>query len=135
VVRAEGPASGFTSCYQFVLQPGMLNLTFRLLSGMGASTLQEWFTTSTASGFPATNSWHHMAVEAEGSSFRVWWDGEELTAGSPIVDATNPTGYVGVYNFRFDLGGVTVLFDDLVLSSLGTVATYNRSWGAVKSGF
>lgn len=134
VVRAQDASTGFTACYQFVIQPGLLNLNFRRLSGEGAITLGTWFTTSTASGFPAVNTWQHMAVEARGDEFRVWWNGEELTT-TPIVDGTLQDGYVGVYNFRFDLGGVPVYFDDLQLSAFEPVDVNDESWGAVKSLF
>jgi hypothetical protein len=131
VVRAN-PDNGFSTGYMLVLDPGLLQLKFRKLSGQGSAELGAWFTTSTPGGFPATNTWHHLKVEAIGDVFRLGWDGYELTNGAPIVDATFPGGWVGCYNFRFDLGGVPVLFDDLTLSG-HAVAEESMSWGSVKS--
>jgi len=67
-----------------------------------------------------------------GSSFRCYWDGSELTT-SPIVDASIATGWVGVYNFRFDLGSIPFYVDDLILDDLGVTPTSRTSWGALKS--
>lgn len=131
MVRAN-PANGFSTGYLFVLDPGLLQLKFRKLSGQGSVELGAWFTTSTPGGFPAVNTWHHMKVEAVGGSFRLWWDGYELTGGTPIADLDFLEGWVGCYNFRFDLGGVPVLFDDLTLSGQA-VGEEAMSWGAVKS--
>ncbi len=76
-----------------------------------------------------------MKVEAAGNAFRCWWDNTEVTAGNPIVDTNGPllSGFVGVYNFRFDLGNVPVYFDDLVLSAPLVVPARNSTWGALKS--
>jgi len=132
VARAGTPAAGFTENYQFVIQPGLLTLSLRKLSGEGAETLAEWFTTDTQSGFPPQNSWQKMAIECLGNTLRVFWNDEELTT-TPIENAELPTGYVGVYNFRFDLGGVSVLYDDLVLTAIDVVDTEERSFGDLKS--
>jgi len=67
-----------------------------------------------------------------GNTLRVFWNDEELTT-TPIENAELPTGYVGVYNFRFDLGGVSVLYDDLVLTAIDVVDTEERSFGDLKS--
>jgi hypothetical protein len=67
----------------------------------------------------------------QGSTFRCFWDGQELTT-SPIVDASIPAGWAGVYNFRFDMGGVPVCFDDLELSVEDSTPAAAASWGAVK---
>jgi hypothetical protein len=76
-----------------------------------------------------------MKVQASANQFRCWWDGFELTAGNPIVDATSPylTGFVGTYNFNFSAGGITALFDDLVLSTEQVVPASQTSWGRLKS--
>ncbi len=134
VLRADDEAA-FTQCYQLVLDAGLLNLRFRLLSGEGASTLEEWFTTDTPTGLPQPNTWHHLKVIANGDEFRCFFDGYELT-DEPIVDSTLATGWVGVYNFRFDLGGIPVYFDDLTLCEVeGTTPILSRSWGEIKNEF
>jgi hypothetical protein len=134
VLRAD-PASLFSRSYQFVIEPGLFQLLFRLNEGEGAvQTLGEWVTTDTPGGFPEPNTWHHMKVEADGPSFRVYWDGFELT-DAPIVNEALPSGWVGTYNFRFDLGGVPVYFDDLVLSTLTATPTRTLSWGSIKHTF
>lgn len=134
IVRAGTPTAGFTQNYQFVIQPGLLTLTLRKLSGEGASTIAEWFTTSTTSGFPAQNSWQKMGIEVMGNSLRVFWNDEELTM-APIEDTALSSGFVGVYNFRFDLGGVSVLFDDLTLTGYGVVGGEEETFGGLKSRF
>lgn len=130
VVRAD-PSNGFASCYQFVLQAGLLQLNFRRLVNGAPTALATWFTTSTPGGLPQVNTWHHMRVSAEGASFRCFWDGFELTT-TPIADASLPSGWVGVYNFRFDIGGIPFLVDDLVLTPR-TVAVLPSSWTHLKN--
>ena len=73
-----------------------------------------------------------LKVSAVGNTFRCYWDGSELTT-SPIVDGTIATGWVGVYNFRFDLGSIPFYVDDLILDDLGVTPTTRTTWGAVKS--
>ena len=81
---------------------------------------------------PQVNTWHKMKVSATGTSFRCFFDDFELTS-TPIADATLAAGYVGVYNFRFDLGSVPVYFDDLVLTGDPATPARTTTWGAVKS--
>jgi hypothetical protein len=134
ILRADH-ASNFAQCYMFVLYAGMGQLQFRKLSGQSATSLGAWITGALPGGVPALNSWHHMKVQASANMFRCWWDGNELTAGNPIIDATDPllTGFVGVYSFNFSVGGITACFDDLVLSTEQVVPTTNTSWGRLKS--
>jgi hypothetical protein len=133
VVRAN-PANGFASCYQFVIQSGLFQLNFRKLVNGAPTTLGTWFANTLPGGVPTVNSWHKLKVVAEGSTFRCFWDDFELTT-TPIDDTTSPllSGWVGAYNFRFDLGGVPVYYDDLLLSRLPTTATVAASWGGLKS--
>ena len=133
VVRAD-PTNGFTSSYQFVIQSGLFQLNFRKLINSAPTTLGTWFANTLPGGAPLPNTWHRIAVVAVGSSFRCFWDGFELTAGSPIMDTSIPTGWVGVYNFRFDLGSVPVYFDDLLLFApdQSTPATHT-SFGQLKA--
>lgn len=131
VLRAD-PSNQFATCYQWVLQPGLLQLSFRKLVNGTPTTLGTWFTTDLPGGFPSTDTWHSMAVRAEGSSFTLYWDGTEVTAGTPIVDPEIVGGWFGVYNFRFDIGGIEVFFDDLVLSNDDPTPTRSLSWGALK---
>jgi hypothetical protein len=49
------------------------------------------------------------------------------------VDSTIPTGWVGVYNFRFDLGKIPFYVDDLILHDLGATPAIRRA-GARSSG-
>jgi hypothetical protein len=132
VLRAN-PANNFQSCYQFVIQAGLFQFNFRRLENMTPTTLGTWFATA----LPALvqpNTWHRMKVVAQGPNFRCFFDDTELTA-APIVDAVNPTGWVGVYNFRFDLGGVPVYFDDLELSADPATPAAPASWGAIKASY
>ena len=130
VVRAD-PGNGFASCYQFVIQSGLFQLNFRKLINSAPTTLGTWFANTLPSGVPQVNTWHHMTVIAAGNQFRCFWDGFELTS-TPIVDGDLASGWVGVYNFRFDLGGVPFYTDDLLLTDLVT-PTRSTSWGELKA--
>lgn len=134
IVRADY-SQNFQRCYMFVLYAGMAQLQFRKLTGLSPTSLGAWITNTLPGGVPALNSWHHMKVQATANQFRVWWDGTELTAGSPIIDTTDPylTGWVGVYAFNFSVGGITTYFDDLVLATEQVVPAANTSWGRLKS--
>ena len=135
VVRAD-PTNAFQSCYQFVIQSGLFQMNFRKLVDASPTTLGTWFTTVLPGGPPQPNTWHKMKVIAMGNGFQCFFDGYELTGGVPIIDMTAPSlasGWVGAYNFRFDLGGIPVYFDDLTLDALGPTATRPTSWGALKA--
>lgn len=131
VVRAD-PTNGFQSCYQLVIQSGLFQINFRKLVNSAPTTLGTWFANTLPGGVPQVNTWHRLKVIAAGSSFRCFFDDFELTT-APIVDASLSAGYVGVYNFRFDLGGVPVYFDDLVLESDPATPSRSATWGAIKN--
>lgn len=134
VVRAD-PTTHFQSCYQFVIQSGLFQMNFRKLVNAAPTTLATWFTTVLPGGPVQVNTWHRMKVVAAGNGFQCFFDGYELTGGVPIVDLSAPslpTGWVGAYNFRFDLGDIPVYFDDLILNGLPT-PTRPASWGAIKA--
>ena len=130
VVRAN-PTNGFRSSYQLVIQSGLLQMNFRKLLNGTPTTLGTWFTNTLPGGSPTVNTWHRMKVIAQGNQFRCFFDGTELTA-TPIVDSDLATGWVGVYNFRFDIGSIPFYTDDLLLSPLGVTPTVSRSWGEMK---
>lgn len=134
VLRADY-ASNFANSYLFVIYAGLGQIQFRKLAGQTPTSLRAWITNTLPGGVPALNSWHHMKVQASANMFRCWWDGTELTAGNPIVDTNSPylTGFVGVYNFNFSTGGLTALFDDLVLSTEQVVPAQHTSWGRLKN--
>lgn len=131
IVRAD-PTNQFESFYQLVLESGLFQIRFRKLINGTPTTLGSWFATALPAGTIAPNTWHKMKVVASGSEFRCYFDDFELT-GTPIVDTDLASGWVGCYNFRFDLGNVPVYFDDLILD--GDVATAARpwTWGRLKS--
>ncbi|TMQ53665.1 MAG: hypothetical protein E6K73_00955 [Candidatus Eisenbacteria bacterium] len=131
VVRAD-PNNGFASCYQFVIQSGLFQLNFRKLVNGNPTTLATWFADILPGGPPSTNSWHHMKVVASGSNFRCFWDDFQLTS-APIVDTDLPSGWVGCYNFRFDLGNIPVYFDDLILDGDVATAATRYTWGELKA--
>jgi hypothetical protein len=83
-----------------------------------------------------TNSWHHLKVVAAGATFRCFFDGTEITT-TLNEDASSPalSGWVGVYNFRFDLGNVPVFFDDLTLSTEGSVPATMTTFGRIKAAY
>lgn len=133
VVRADA-SNNFQNCYQFVIQSGLFQLNFRKLLNQTPTTFGTWFTNTLPGGIPQPNTWHHMKVVASANAFDCYFDGVKLNA-SPIIDANSPllTGWVGVYNFRFDLGGIPVLWDDLTLSTVSVVPAKNTTWGRLKS--
>ena len=131
VLRAD-PSNNFTTCYQFVIQSGLFQINFRRLNNQTPTTLGTWFANTLPNGVPAVNTWHHMKVVAQDSTFRCFFDDFELTT-APIVDSGIASGWVGVYNFRFDLGGVPVYFDDLTLSGQDPTPTHPVTWGQVKA--
>lgn len=138
VLRAD-PGNNFQSCYQLVIQAGLLQINFRKLIGQIPTTLGTWFSSSLpgyGGGAIPQNRWVHLKVSATGNSFRCWLDGFELTGTSgPIVDSSSPllTGWVGAYNFRFDTGLVPVYFDDLILSAEAATPARVSTWGEVKA--
>ncbi len=135
VVRAD-PTNTYQSCYQFVIQSGLFQMNFRKLVDAAPTTLATWFTTALPAGSVQPNTWHKMKVVAVGNGFQCYFDDFELTGGVPIVDISPPsltTGWVGAYNFRFDLGDIPVYFDDMILDPPPPVATRPASWGALKA--
>ena len=139
VVRAQ-PSNGFTSCYQFVIQSGLFQINFRKLNNGAPFTMKTWFATQLPAGSLPPNTWHKMEILAVGNRFQCWLDGFELTSiDGPAVDdgvasgsAPFLTGWAGVYNFRFDLGGVPFYTDDLELLPLFKVPVAPMSMGQVK---
>jgi len=138
VVRGD-PANNFQTGYQLVIQAGLLQINFRKLGGMAATTLGTWFSSNLpefAGGTIPQNRWIKLKVVAIGNTFRCYLNGYELTAGTPIVDTSSPllSGWVGCYNFRFDLGLQSVYFDDLILTAqLDPTPTHKATWGGVKA--
>ena len=120
-LRAD-PNNGFKTFYMFVIEPGLAKLRFRKLINGAPTTIKEWLVfTDVPAGVIPQNTWHKLKVVAQGSQFRCSFDGVELP-GQPIVDGEIASGWVGCYNFRFDLGNVPVSFDDLVLSCVSDIA-------------
>jgi hypothetical protein len=136
ILRAD-PTNNFQSSYQFVLYAGMAQLSFRKLINQTPTPLRSWIGPQIPGGIPAVNTWHHLKVEAIANGFRCWWDDVELTAGNPIIDASSPllTGFVGTYNFRFDISNITAYFDDLVLTTETPVPARTTSWGTLKAAY
>lgn len=131
-------STGFTTGYMFVIEKTLAQVRFRKLSGQGATTLGSWLlpTTPPFNASLPTNTWVHLKVEATGNQFRCWLQGVELTAGTPIVDATSPylTGWVGAYSFDAVAGLLTTYYDDLTLSVPdGPTPAVSATWGAVKA--
>lgn len=133
VVRSNQHAQ-FTSCYQLVLEQGLLTINLRKLGGESGAALASWLTTDFG-GFPGQNVWVHLAIEVQGNALTCYYNGRQLNA-TPIVDAVDPllSGWPGVYNFRFDLGGVSVYFDDLILTPEEPVAVEPTTWSRLKAG-
>ena len=132
VVRAD-PTNGFASHYQLTIKTGLLTVEFRkFINGNPTVTLGSWLTSSLPGGIPQANSWHSLKIQAIGPAFRCFFDGNELLP-PPTPDSDLASGWVGVYNFRFDLGGIQALFDDLLLSPIDVTPTARESWGDLKA--
>ena len=115
----------FKSFYQFVIEAGHLQLKIRKFEA-GNHVLPDprvWLATVLPS-LPQPNTWHKMKVLDQGGQIRCFFDDFELTsdAQGPLVDATTPAGWVGCYNFRFDVGHIDAYFDDLILTCPNPVA-------------
>src|SRR5262245_28367729 len=119
LILPADPANHFESFYMLVIEPGLFQIRFRKLVAGTPTTLASWFATVLPSQSIAQNTWHKLKVIAQGNTFRCFFDDFELTS-TPVVDNDIASGWVGVYNFRFDLGNVPVYFDDLVLSCLSS---------------
>lgn len=136
IVRGD-PSNNFLDTYQLVLYAGNAQLAFRKLLNQTPTTLASWIGPNIPGGIPAANTWHRLKILAIANTFRLWFDNTELTAASgPIVDANSPllTGWVGVYNFRFDIANLTTYFDDLALSNPGEATpTQASTWGRLKA--
>ena len=132
VVRAD-PTNGFASHYQLTIKTGLLTVEFRkFINGNPTVTLGSWLTSSLPGGIPQANSWHSLKIQAIGPAFRCFFDGNELLP-PPTPDSDLASGWVGVYNFRFDLGGIQALFDDLLFSPIDVTPTARESWGDLKA--
>jgi hypothetical protein len=133
VIRADA-SFAFQNCYQFVIQSGLFQINFRKLLNQTPTTMGTWFTNTLPGGIPQPNTWHHMKVVAAANAFDCYFDGVKLNT-LPIIDSNSPllTGWVGLYNFRFDLGGVPVLWDDATLSTDVVVGAKNTTWGRLKT--
>jgi hypothetical protein len=120
LLRAD-PTNDFQTFYMFVIEPGLAKLRFRKFVNAVPTTIKEWLAfTDIPAGQITPNAWHKLKVVADGNQFTCSFD-DVVLPGQPIVDSDIAGGYVGVYNFRFDLGNVPVYFDDLVLSCVSEV--------------
>jgi hypothetical protein len=133
VVRAD-PNNQFATHYQFVMQQGLAQFAFRKLENGMPTMTRAWFAGGFPGGVPQLNTWHHMAISADDSTFRCYWDGFEVTSqGGAIMDSVAlASGWVGVYNFRFDIGRIPFYTDDLILTALGATPAHPASWGEVR---
>ncbi len=125
-VRCDA-STNLSTGYVLVIEPSLIQVRFRKLSAMGATTLGDWFVTP---GSIPTNTWRRLRVIAQGSSFRCFLDGAELTT-TPILDASYPSGWVGVYNFNQAASNNVAYFDDLALVD-GITGTTRPTWGSLK---
>jgi hypothetical protein len=131
VVRGD-PGDGFENNYNFILRPGLFELRFRRMDNAMPVTLASWFATDLPAGSIPANTWHKMKIAAVGNTFRCFFDEFELTT-TPIVDATYPTGWVGIYHFKFQATGFEAYFDDLILNGDAIVPTQRATWAGLKS--
>lgn len=140
------PAGGITQGYMFVLESGGFTIRFRkLTSETVVRTMKQWLATD--AGWPGAipqNTWIKLKVECTGDQFRCFIsgpNGEVELPGGPVQDvpaANEPpqpflNGWVGCYNFRFDLGGVPVFFDDLTFSADPATPASTTTFGGLKA--
>ena len=132
-------ADGLQTGYVLVINSGRLQIQLRKLQPMAAVVLGSWFATSVPAfggGLVPENTWVKLKVIAVGNTFRCFINDYELNGASPIVDSSSPllSGWVGCYNFRFDLGLQSVYFDDFVMTAYaGPTPTEKGTWGGVKA--
>lgn len=146
LVFRVNPTGGITQGYMFVVDAGGFTIRLRKLTSESiVRTLKQW--TALDAGWAGSlpqNTWVKLKVIATGSSFRCFVTGpagEVELPGGPIVDvpaANEPptpflSGWVGVYNFRFDVGFIPVYFDDLTVSADPSTPARTISFGALKS--
>lgn len=113
--------------YNFVVQAnqmfGPTRIRFRRRDGISPSSLvpiNDWSSTQVPGGIPTQNGWHKMAVEANGSEFRLFFDDQELPGG-PFTDPTYDHGAIGTYVFGIDTAvAVHLKIDDIVVNELVT---------------
>jgi len=117
-LRAD-PTNDFKSFYMFVIEQGLFTIRFRKIVNEFPTTIAQWTALSLPAQEIPLNSWHKMKVIAQGNTFRCFFDDVELTA-APIVDNDIASGWVGVYQFRFDAGGIQAYFDDFKLTCLSS---------------
>lgn len=134
VVRAD-PNNDFQSNYQFVIQNGAFQLALRKLVNGAPTTLGSWFATVLPAGSITLNAWHKMRVVAMGPRLSCFFDDFELTPPGGILDTELTEGWVGVYNFRFDLGSIDFLTDDLTLELSQTTPAATTTWGRIKAAY
>lgn len=134
VLRAD-PNARFDNNYNFIIRPGLFELRFRRMTNQVPTTLASFFASQLPAGSIPQNTWHKMKVVAVGPSFRCYFDDVELTS-APIVDTTYPTGWVGVYHFKFGAPPkFEAYFDDLSLDGDAATPAARASWGAIKRRF
>ena len=137
IVRAT-PGANAKNFYYFVIESGLFQIRFRRIQAGALPTdpptvvtLGNWFANTLPFSI-GVNQWVNMKVIATGSTFRCFLNGYELTS-PPITDPVLPTGDVGCYDFRFDIGNIPTYYDDLLLTDMSATPARNTTWGAVKS--
>lgn len=148
LVFRVNPAGGITQGYMFVVDAGGFTIRLRkLTSETVVRTLKQW--TALDAGWAGSlpqNTWVKLKVIATADQFRCFItgpSGEVELPGGPIQDvpaANEPpmpfmTGWVGVYNFRFDVGFIPVYFDDIMLSADPSTPARTVTFGALKARF
>jgi hypothetical protein len=123
--------------YHLVIDPGLSQIKLRkFVNGVRETPDPRVWLVTVLPQLPNANEWHKLKVEAQGNTFRCWWDDYELTSDAQGAFADpNPilTGWVGCYNFWPTISHIDAYFDDLVLTKDGAVPARVTTWGGVKA--
>jgi len=118
---------GNTSGYQFLARVTAQTLRFRARTDVvPIPVIKEWTSAEIPGGFPTTDGWHKMAVEAIGNQFRFFFDGNELPGG-PYSDDTFSSGWIGTYIWDSALSPIYLYVDDIYVISTSTGVNDPRS--------
>ena len=106
-------SSGNTTGYQFVAKKSTQSLLFRTRDGnVPVPVVREWVSAEIPGGYPTTDSWHHMAVQADGNQFWLYFNGQELP-GCPYTDNTFASGWIGGYIWDMFVSPIYLNIDDI----------------------
>ncbi|MFC2103110.1 FlgD immunoglobulin-like domain containing protein [Bacteroidota bacterium] len=118
-VDSVGSGSAYQLLTRFKQGSSDQGLRFRARVGASPTTIQQWLAADIPGGIPATDGWHHLAVEVEGDQFSFFFDGNELPGG-PYTDNTFSSGWIGAYVWDFAVSPAYLFIDDIYVINTTT---------------